>query len=512
MNVEILEMFQNTRGNFRRVFNSLTEGVIVANDQGEFLFFNEMAESILGLGLQSVDPAKWSEIYGCYYPDTITMFPSKELPLTKTIETGQKYNQVIYIKNPLKPDGVFIDISSSPIFDSNRNVMGGMVIFRDITARYRAETELTRLSNAVEQTADAVMITNVHGMIEYVNPAFESITEFKSEEVIGKTPRILKSGQYPSAFYEELWKTILSGQPYKAEMINKKKNGDSIWIQNTITPIKDNKDQITHFVAVMKDITDMKARKEQEIRLQIAREIQQRLLRFDVQIPGFSIAGKNFPADETGGDYFDVIQTDNDGLWLTIADVSSHGIGSALLMAGTRAYLRAFVNDTTDPGAVLGKLNNALYHDLNEVQFVTMLLVYINTKSRYVTYSGAGHVPGFLMDKTGQIKHRLESTGIPLGYQKNLKYKNVYLSHVDVGDVFIFSTDGILEAQNSDEIEFGAERILSIVRENRHESVSVLIDYIYQDVCQFTQKDSHDDDVTLSICKVGEPVEEPVCC
>lgn len=512
MNSDILKMFQNNQENIKRVFNNLTEGIIVADVNGKFLFFNDMADSILGLGLQQVNPAEWSEIYGCYSTDTVTPVPSEDLPLTKTIKNGQKYHQILYIKNHVKSEGVFIDISSSPIFAESQNVVGGMVIFRDITARHRAETELSRLSNAVNQTADAVMISNIHGIIEYINPAFEWITGFKSDEVLGKTPRILKSGDYSSAFYQNLWKTILTGLPYKEEMINKKKNGDLIWIQNTITPIKDDKNQITHFVAVMKDITDLKARKEQELRLQIAQEIQQRLLHFDVEIPGFSIAGKNFPADETGGDYFDVIRTDHDGLWLTVADVSSHGIGSALLMAGTRAYLRAFIDKTTDPGFVLEKLNNALYHDLNEVQFVTMLLVYINVKSRYVTYSGAGHVPGFLLDNSGGVKHLLESPGIPLGYQKNVRYKNIYLSNVDPGDVFVFSTDGIIEAQNNDEIAFGSDRILSIVRKSQRESASVIIDHIYQEVCQFTQKDQHDDDVTLTICKVGESVEEPVCC
>ncbi len=508
MEHQFVNWLQKSSEGFLRVFNSLSEGVIVADDQGHFLFFNTMAEQILGLGMQSVDSDKWSEVYGCFYPDGVTPFPSENLPLAKTIRTGHNYSETVYIKNPAKSEGRFIDISSSPLFDDDQKIIGGVVIFKDITSRHLAGIELTKLTNAVSQTADAVMITDLHGIIEYVNPAFEGITGFKHNEVIGKTPRILKSGQYDGSFYQQLWDSIVSGHPYKAEMINKKKNGDFIWIQNTITPIKDTGKRITHFVAVMKDITEMKQRKEQEMRLLIAREIQQRLMRSETFIPGFAIAGKNFPAEETGGDYFDVISTEDDGLWLTIADVSSHGIGSALLMAGTRAYLRAFIENTRDPGEVLYKMNNALLHDLNEVQFVTMLLVYVNTKNRYVTYSGAGHVPGFLIDKAGKIRQILESTGIPLGYQKDVTYKNRYLPHIEEGDLFIFSTDGIMEAQNDQEVEFGFEKILSIAHQYRHESASDIIDQIYREVCSFTQKDYYEDDVTLSVCKVGAVSED----
>lgn len=118
-----------------------------------------------------------------------------------------------------------------------------------------ASLKLKHLSAAVEQTADNVVITDKDGVIEYVNPAFERTTGYAKEEVLGKTPRILKSGHHTAGFYRNLWETILAGETFKHIIINKKKNGELCYTDQTITPVKDAEGQITHFVAVWKDIT-----------------------------------------------------------------------------------------------------------------------------------------------------------------------------------------------------------------------------------------------------------------
>lgn len=119
------------------------------------------------------------------------------------------------------------------------------------------------LSSVVEQTADAVIITDHTGNIEYVNPAFEALTGYAAEEVIGKTPRILKSGKHHAGFYGELWKTIQAGEVFRADFVNRKKNAEE-WVEKqTITPLRDNRGRITHFVATGKDFTESKRAHEQ---------------------------------------------------------------------------------------------------------------------------------------------------------------------------------------------------------------------------------------------------------
>ncbi|OGR88659.1 MAG: hypothetical protein A3A86_06375 [Elusimicrobia bacterium RIFCSPLOWO2_01_FULL_60_11] len=114
---------------------------------------------------------------------------------------------------------------------------------------------IRKLSEVVKQTADVVFITSKDGIIEYVNPAFERVSGYLSEEVIGKSPAIIKSGKHDKKFYKTLWDTILSGRPFRAQFTNKNKGGALYIEESTITPVMDNENHITHFVATGKDIT-----------------------------------------------------------------------------------------------------------------------------------------------------------------------------------------------------------------------------------------------------------------
>ena len=132
-----------------------------------------------------------------------------------------------------------------------------VVIFsQDITERKRASEAMRKLSSAVEQTADSVMITNRSGVIEYVNPAFEHTTGFAQAEAVGRTPSIVKSGRHDEAFYRDLWQTILAGGVYRNVMVNRRKDGSLYYEEKTITPLKSASGEITHFVSTAKDITE----------------------------------------------------------------------------------------------------------------------------------------------------------------------------------------------------------------------------------------------------------------
>src|SRR5919108_2493606 len=120
----------------------------------------------------------------------------------------------------------------------------------------QAEDQVRVLSRAVEQSADLILITDREGKIEYVNPAFKTITGYSREEVLGQNPRLLKSAQQDPAYYQELWETILSGKVFRGVLINKKKNGDLFHAEKTITPVRDSSGNITHFISNDRDITE----------------------------------------------------------------------------------------------------------------------------------------------------------------------------------------------------------------------------------------------------------------
>lgn len=133
------------------------------------------------------------------------------------------------------------------------------ILKSEIIERQQAEGELRKLTLAVEQSPASVIITDLEGRIEYVNPKFCSISGYLSEEVLGKSPNILKSGKISSATYQEMWDAIRRGEAWRGEFLNRKKNGELFWELASISPIRNKHGQITHYLAVKEDISDIKA-------------------------------------------------------------------------------------------------------------------------------------------------------------------------------------------------------------------------------------------------------------
>jgi PAS domain S-box-containing protein len=143
----------------------------------------------------------------------------------------------------------------------------------DANARSKVEEQLRKHSQAVEQSPAAIVITDVTGAIEYVNPKFTELTGYTADEVRGKNPRLLKSGEMPAEVYQQLWQTITQGQVWHGELHNRKKNGELFWESASISPIKTADGKITHFVAIKEDITERK---------QVKKDLQEAVERFQL--------------------------------------------------------------------------------------------------------------------------------------------------------------------------------------------------------------------------------------
>lgn len=140
--------------------------------------------------------------------------------------------------------------------DLQGEVVGVISVIEDISARRAAEMELQKLSLAVQQSPVTIVITDRQGNIEYVNPQFTLLTGYSPDEVIGRNPRILKSGQTPEAIYRHLWETIVAGRCWQGELCNRKKNGELYWESVSVSPIVNANGVISHFVAVKEDVSD----------------------------------------------------------------------------------------------------------------------------------------------------------------------------------------------------------------------------------------------------------------
>jgi PAS domain S-box-containing protein len=615
------------------VLDGLAEGAVVADRNGKFLVFNKAAEDMVGLGAQDVASDEWVSVYGLYRPDKTTRYEPEQVPLARVLRGEEIIDEPIYIRNPLRPDGVWISVSGRPLKDEAGSIWGGLAILRDISRQKRAEdslrfttlhlsavmnnqemailveskkrriqsinsafcdlfqipaqpseligkdceqaaeqakhlfkdpegfvrrikelvrhrrlvtceklyssdgrvlerdyipvvtanechghvwqyrdvtgreqaiqqiTLIERLSRALEQTGDSVVITDDHGLIEYVNDAFENTTGYTRAEAIGKSPKILQSGTHDAAFYRALWARILSGKTFRGTIVNRKKNGELYWAEQTITPIKDADGRITHFVSVLKDITDLLAKKEQEVEMRLAREVQQSYYQASASVPGYEIAGASTPASETGGDYYDFISLPDGCVCIAVGDVSGHGISSALVMAETRAYVRAFASVNKDAGEILTEINRMLKADLNEGRFVTLLLICLDPRTGTITYAGAGHEYGYLLDESGDVNCYLRSTGLPLGLFSDAEFCRSDTFRLKKGQILLLLTDGLADSTNVEGDRFTAERALDYVKVHRHQTAREIADGLCRAGKSFAKEQTLTDDVTAVILR-----------
>jgi sigma-B regulation protein RsbU (phosphoserine phosphatase) len=193
-------------------------------------------------------------------------------------------------------------------------------------------------------------------------------------------------------------------------------------------------------------------------------------------------------------------------LALVIGDASGHAIGPALVIAETRAYIRAFAMTSTDPSTILTLANQRLCEDLDSSHFVTLFFGRLDPRTGSLSYAGAGHCPGYALGPEGQIKATLTSKGIPLGIDSATNYPLGPTAQLATGDSLFLYTDGILEAGSAAE-QFGIERALDILRAHRKETPDQIIEALYRAVRDFTPLRNQTDDITAILLQVeaGRP-------
>jgi PAS domain S-box-containing protein len=245
-----------------------------------------------------------------------------------------------------------------------------------------------------------------------------------------------------------------------------------------------------------------KALHERQREFAIAREIQQGLLpKAAPQLPGVIVAGVSHAAQETGGDYFDFFPLADGALALAVGDASGHGIGAALLIAETRAYLRALALTHADLAKILALTNRRLTDGSAEDHFVTLLLARLGPGGRSLTYTSAGHWPGFVLDAHGRVKTVLESTGVVLGFDPAAEFPAAAEVPLELGDLVLLCTDGLAEAFSKEGVPFGRERVLELVAGRRHDSPARIVEALCQAAREFSGEQQMDD-MTAVVVKV----------
>jgi sigma-B regulation protein RsbU (phosphoserine phosphatase) len=378
-----------------------------------------------------------------------------------------------------------------------------VAVFRDVSEQKRAEELSRRLSSAVEETTDAVFITDRDGKIEYVNDAFETITGYSRAQAVGQTPRILKSGKQHPDYYANLWAALLKGQSFRASVINRKRGGELFHARQTITPLRDRAGgKITSFVSLLTDLTEHMIFEEKAIEMRLAAKVQRQTFpQKPPRVSGFDIGGTVSPALETCGDYYDFLALPDGRLGITIADACGHGVGPALIMAETRAMVRLLARTGREPADVLAEVNESLAADLSAGHYVTMILAWLDPRSGELQWANAGHPPGLVLSKTGSVRERLRCTGIPLGLFADRRYGAGQKVVLGPGESLLLMTDGITETESPDGTQLDVGAVIDFFREHRHEPAPEILDRLHRFVGEFAAGQPQKDDLTSVICK-----------
>lgn len=253
---QTIQILRESDARYRTLVETLPDIIFCTDLAGRIILCNQMAVQSQGISSEK-------EIIGQHFLDLVA--PEDRQGVQNLMETALARGITRNLEFSMaRADGSCyqVESASSRITDVAGRPKALITILRDITERKNADAMLRKLSRVVEQTADHLLITDREGVIEYVNPAFERLTGYSLQEVVGQTPRILRSGCHEHEFFEELWDTILEGKVFRTVFTNRKKNGELYYQEETITPVIDNQGHITHFVSTGHDITHRKRAEE----------------------------------------------------------------------------------------------------------------------------------------------------------------------------------------------------------------------------------------------------------
>ncbi len=295
---------------FRELADSLPEIVFEIDNQGQFVFLNKTAYSKFNIQKTDIPFSKLS-IKDFVHPDELGRLQINFQKVVKgEIISGNEYKSILntgetayyqILNTPIVKDnqvigirGIAIDVTKRKNIEEellkHKNNLEELIekrteklknqaglledsqtaltsLLEDVNDSRleleRSNKEIVKLSLALEQSPIIVMITDINGKIEYVNQHFSKITGYSKNEVLSETPKILNSGTHPKEYFQDLWQTIGSGKIWHGEFCNKKKNGDLYWEFASISPLRDNNNNITHYIAVKEDISERKETEEQ---------------------------------------------------------------------------------------------------------------------------------------------------------------------------------------------------------------------------------------------------------
>lgn len=474
------------------IVEQMQDGIIVLDDQGCLIEINPQARVIANLR----DARQGEKV------DLSSFGLTDEM-----LDCGNPASHSYELTLPA-PDERIIEVTCTLIVGSKRRGRGRLITLRDITERRKNEETIRQLFLAVEQSPTSVIITDPNGTIQYVNPIFCAITGYQFSEVIGRNPRILKSGVQSAEVYRDLWQTITSGGTWRGELHNKKKSGELYWELVSISPIVNDRGEITHFVAVKEDITARKLAEEalrkrnemMEKDLTSAQIMQRTMLPKEAPVhPRLAVAFRYLPLESVGGDFLSFTPFQDGGFGVFIADVSGHGVSAALFVSMIKAMSdRVCRSWGESPGVYLTNMNKELVES-GFPAFITAIygrFDFPDEEQALFRFARGGHpLPVVYTHDSGTFTMP-QANGSMVGWFPGFTYSERSLN-LHKGDRVFLYTDGFPETADPAGRIIGFEAVPDIIRECSSPSLEETLDRIVGRIREHQGNAAAEDDTII---------------
>ncbi len=368
---------------------------------------------------------------------------------------------------------------------------------------------------AVNASTEGITISDVElpdNPIIFANEGFELLTGYSKEEVEGRNCRFMQTSDTNEESVSALAKAIQEGTSCTVELLNSKKDGTHFWNRLAITPIRNKDGNVTHFIGIQSDITELQHTKErlqvsnralEKFKKQISDELDQARYTQQCLLPRslpkndvFGMEARFMPMDRIGGDFYDIIRLDEDSYGILLADVTGHGIPAALLSFMTADCFRNAAIHSLSTGVTVKELNRRLCPRMQPGTFVVMFYAVFNTKTRTMTYTQAGNPPALLC-RNGQEEPKILSTKSALiGAVESIEYDEKTIQ-LERGDRILFFTDAVTECMDDSGQMLGVEGIQDFIKSGQFTSLDDMLEQTYRCGIQFSSEKRYNDDCTM---------------
>jgi diguanylate cyclase (GGDEF)-like protein/PAS domain S-box-containing protein len=250
------------RGILQSVLDSMGDGVAVADEAGEYLLLNPVAERFIGKLKNIGDEQDRSRRYGFFLSDQATHYPMSQLPLSKAIR-GESCDHVeLFLRNASNPDGSWLSVTARPLVDKAGFAKGGVAVFSDITSSKQAQRQMELTARVFEQSAEGIIIFNTDKNILSVNPAFCQMTGYKPEELLGcsldAVQYIERADQYTDHIWNSIWQHVDREGYWQGEIREQRSDGEIFPVFLSVSVVFDERGKIINYIGINRDITQHK--------------------------------------------------------------------------------------------------------------------------------------------------------------------------------------------------------------------------------------------------------------